>query len=122
MLKSKGHEVLRLPQYHCQLNPIELIWADLKRFIENNNNNNQHSINFIETLIHNSIKNINSDKWKACIEHTSKIEEDYWKSDGIVDNMTEELIIDFNSDSETESDSTDSYYEPEGDHTYCLNV
>jgi hypothetical protein len=25
-LKRKGHEVLRLPPYHCELNPIELIF------------------------------------------------------------------------------------------------
>jgi len=29
-LKRKGHEVLRLQPYHCELNPIELIWGDLK--------------------------------------------------------------------------------------------
>jgi transposase len=28
--KSHGHEVLRLPAYHCELNPIELIWAQVK--------------------------------------------------------------------------------------------
>jgi transposase len=25
-----GHEVVRLPPYHCQYNPIELIWAQVK--------------------------------------------------------------------------------------------
>uniref|UniRef100_A0A2S2Q7H4 Tc1-like transposase DDE domain-containing protein n=1 Tax=Sipha flava TaxID=143950 RepID=A0A2S2Q7H4_9HEMI len=27
---SMGHEVIRLPPYHCQYNPIELIWAQVK--------------------------------------------------------------------------------------------
>ena len=26
-LESKGHTVLRLPPYNCDLNPIELIWG-----------------------------------------------------------------------------------------------
>ena len=28
--KTYGHEVLRLPPYHCDLNAIELIWANEK--------------------------------------------------------------------------------------------
>ena len=36
-LKRKGHEVLRLPPYHCELNPIELIWGDLKGFVGRGN-------------------------------------------------------------------------------------
>lgn len=28
--KEKGHTVIRLPPYHCQYNPIELIWAQVK--------------------------------------------------------------------------------------------
>ena len=27
---EKGHEVITLPPYHCQYNPIELIWAQVK--------------------------------------------------------------------------------------------
>lgn len=28
--KEKGHQVLRLPPYHCQYNAIELIWGQIK--------------------------------------------------------------------------------------------
>ena len=27
-----GHKVIRLPPYHCELNPIELAWAAEKNF------------------------------------------------------------------------------------------
>ena len=36
-LKKKGHEVLRLPPYHCDLNPIEFIWGILKNRVAINN-------------------------------------------------------------------------------------
>lgn len=36
-LKRKGHEVLRLPPYYCEFNPIELIWGDLKGYIGREN-------------------------------------------------------------------------------------
>jgi hypothetical protein len=31
-----GHEVLRNPVRHCELNPIELIWAQVKGFVAKN--------------------------------------------------------------------------------------
>ena len=37
MAKASGHEVVRLPPYHCKLNPIELAWSRVKRYIKDNN-------------------------------------------------------------------------------------
>ncbi|CAC5403600.1 unnamed protein product [Mytilus coruscus] len=33
LAKAHGHVVLRLPPYHCELNPIEMVWSDLKGFV-----------------------------------------------------------------------------------------
>ena len=33
-------EVLHLPPYHCELNAIELIWADEKNFVARENKEN----------------------------------------------------------------------------------
>lgn len=33
-LQEHGHDVLRLPPYHCQFNAIELIWAQAKQFYD----------------------------------------------------------------------------------------
>ena len=37
ILKGHGHNVLRLPPYHAELNPIELIWAELKGHVAKRN-------------------------------------------------------------------------------------
>ena len=34
MLKEHGHTAIRLPPYHADLNPIELIWANLKGLLQ----------------------------------------------------------------------------------------
>ena len=35
--EEAGHRVLRLPPYHCQYNPIELIWAQVKSYVAKKN-------------------------------------------------------------------------------------
>lgn len=37
MSKEKGVTLLRLLPYHCELNPIELIWADIKSYVARHN-------------------------------------------------------------------------------------
>ncbi|XP_050065224.1 uncharacterized protein LOC126554173 [Aphis gossypii] len=34
MAKDAGHNVLRLPPYHCELNPMELAWAMVKGYVK----------------------------------------------------------------------------------------
>ena len=34
MAKAAGHEVVHLPPYHCELNPIELAWSQVKTYIK----------------------------------------------------------------------------------------
>ena len=32
LVEEKGHLVYMLPKFHCELNPIERVWAQAKRF------------------------------------------------------------------------------------------
>ena len=33
MARDHHKIVLRLPPYHCELNPIELVWAEIKNYV-----------------------------------------------------------------------------------------
>ena len=35
--KNAGHETLRLPPHHCELNPIEMVWGVLKNYVATEN-------------------------------------------------------------------------------------
>lgn len=37
LVKSHNRKILRLPPYHCELNPIELAWAAVKGHVKKNN-------------------------------------------------------------------------------------
>jgi transposase len=34
IIREAGHEVLRLPPYHCMFNPIEMVWSQSKRLYD----------------------------------------------------------------------------------------
>ena len=46
--KKYGHEILRLPPNHCELNAIELIWADEKNYLARENK--ELTLNHVEEL------------------------------------------------------------------------
>ena len=50
--KDAGHKVVRLPPYHCQYNPIELIWAQVKKNIAEKNN---YKLADLKTLVKQSL-------------------------------------------------------------------
>nr|CAD7418095.1 unnamed protein product [Timema cristinae] len=40
MVRECGHQVLRLPPYHCQYNPIQLVWANCKGYYKKHTGRN----------------------------------------------------------------------------------
>lgn len=105
-LKRKGHEVLRLPPYHCKLNPIKLIWGDLKRFVGRENSTFKGQD--VKALMKKGFAQIDSDKWLHACEHVkSSIEQKFWKSDAIQAEEIDKIIISLDSDSDSDSEMSD---------------
>ena len=89
--KEYGHEILRLPPYHCELNPIELAWAAEKNYVAGENKD--MSLDSVEKLFRKKREELREDFWRKCVEHVKKIEENYWESDRIQDSKVQQLII-----------------------------
>ena len=90
-MKRKGHEVLRLPPYHCELNPIELIWGDLKGFVGRENSTFKGED--VKALIKKGFTQIDSAKWLHACEHVNNsTEQKFWKSDALQEEI-EKIII-----------------------------
>ncbi|KAK3926632.1 Protein FAM243A [Frankliniella fusca] len=70
LAKELGHTVLRLPPYHRELNPIELIWGSLKGCVALNNT--KFTMPAVEKLIHRAFESITPELWKSCVQHAAR--------------------------------------------------
>lgn len=104
--KAAGHDVVRLPPYHCEFNPIELIWSQVKGYVAANNTT--FTLADVEKLLRESINVVTPDKWRRACAHVEKIEEEFWQRDGLIDASLDELIIPLGSDLSDETDASDS--------------
>lgn len=100
LLGEHGHTVVRLPPYHCDLNPIELVWAIVKKRIAQKNVGGQNVAKLAEEVF----ESITSQEWKNCVDHVTKIENEYFVRGGTLYNDMDRLIITVGESSSSESD------------------
>ena len=89
--KRYGHEVLRLPPYHCDLNAIEPIWADEENFVARENK--EMTLESVGKLFHKRRAEITAEMCKKCVEHVEHVELSYWKTDRIIDLKMDQFEI-----------------------------
>lgn len=114
VIRSYGHTPLRTPPYMCELNPIEMIWAQLKRYIRSRNTTGEFTIKKLGELLQEAIASISPNDWKKCCHHVIAIEEKYWETDKYMEDVTEEIIISLGPEQDSASDS-DSDHSNSGD-------
>ena len=69
-----GHEVIKNPVQHCELNPIELILAQVKGFVAKNNTMATFRLKDAKELAYAAFGKITKDVWTKAEEHVVKIE------------------------------------------------
>ena len=94
--------MLRLPLYHCKLNPIELIWGQIKAEIRKENPNDDQTMANIDMITRQAISNVTAENWQKCIRHTRVIKEEYIMKDNAVDHLLENFIINLEESSSEE--------------------
>jgi transposase len=103
MAAKRGILLLRLPPYHCQLNPIELIWAHVKGDVARKNTS--YKLSDVKNLLHNALASITSEDWKKCVDHVLHEEMKLWDVDHIIEQTIEPIIITVDED----DDSSDEF-------------
>lgn len=100
--KKHGHRVLRLPPYHCHLNSIELIWAQIKGYVARNNK--MFNMTEIIRLTKEALQNVTESDWKKVVDHTKKIILEAWTNEGLMENSVEQMIINVNDEGDSSSE------------------
>lgn len=97
MAKEQGKLVLRLPPYHCELNPIELIWAQVKGYVARNNKT--FNIKDVKRLLVEAVQSVAISQWQNCVKHVIEKEEPrFWDVDNRMEDIAE-VVINLGSDS-----------------------
>ncbi|CAB3239878.1 unnamed protein product [Arctia plantaginis] len=81
--KDRDIKILRLPPYHCKLNPIKLVWAQIKNYI--GVNNSTFEISDVKKLLYDAITLIDANRWKECCDHTILEENIMWNLDDVME-------------------------------------
>ena len=101
MVRKAGLQLLRLPPYHCELNPIEMVWSQLKHFIKMNNTTFKKDE--VLKLITKGYELISPSNWSNYIKHVKEIELRMWEADCLLDDV-DQLVINLSSSSTSSSE------------------
>ena len=115
-----GHEVVRLPVAHCELNPIEMAWSQVKGYVKEHNKKYLTKVIFllkcferftlteVQRLVHEGFSIVTPERWQSLIKRVEeKVENHYWEHDGHNEELLERFIINTSSDS-SDSNISDS--------------
>ncbi|XP_048373846.1 uncharacterized protein LOC125445060 [Sphaerodactylus townsendi] len=110
MAVAAGHQVLRLPPYHAELNPIELAWTQIKRHVAINNNT--FKLNDVKNLFEDGVHAVTPEMWSGFVQRVTEKEQQFWDLDFLQENNeTSPRKIHLGSDSDSPSSESEESYE-----------
>ena len=85
------------------INPIELIWGQIKHDIATRNTTFKGKD--LVSLVTCGINNITKEYWKKCVQHTTDVEDTYIRNDGVLPAVDNFII--HSSDSSSDESETE---------------
>ena len=102
---AHGHEILRLPPYHCELNPIEMVWGQLKAYVARRNSTCKKTDTI--KLFEEAKSHFTVECWAKFETHVVReYEEKLWQIDGLRDEGVSPLVINVTNDDSDDSQKT----------------
>lgn len=101
---AHSHEVLRLPPYHCEFNPIELVWSKVKGYVASKNK--LFTLQEVERLLPEALASVTQEDWRNCCAHVERVEDEAWERDIIVDSEIEPVVFTVGNTSSSSDESS----------------
>ncbi len=106
LAEQSGHTVLRLPPYHCELNPIEMVWSQVKGHVARNNK--KFNLKEAQELFEQGLNQVTAAQWNNYVEHVKSVEDQMWQADGLMEQVHERVVINLGESSSSESEDDGS--------------
>lgn len=90
LLTERGHSLLKLPSDHPDLNPIDLMWADVKNYVANRNTTFQ--VSSIKLLCQEYLRELEPETWLMRCDLVKNFEQQYLKSESTIDSEVEKAM------------------------------
>ncbi|XP_063226418.1 uncharacterized protein LOC134533102 isoform X3 [Bacillus rossius redtenbacheri] len=111
LARNYGHEILRLPPYHCHYNAIELVWAQCKHHYNSNVGRAKRFDNdAVAAIWKEALDASTPERWARCVDHVEKLIQADWEREVHIDSGTiPPLIIHLGEDSSSEDSDSEEF-------------
>ena len=117
MAKTFGHEVVCLPPYHCELNPIERCWSQVKGYIKKHNT--KFTLAAVKELTYKGFSEVGPEQWKKTVQHVRNKVDHFWIADNLQEEYVEEFIIHVGGESDESTDEEQEELEEKSSNSEC---
>jgi hypothetical protein len=111
LLAEHGHSALRLPPYHPDRNPTELIWASIKEYVARKNV--IFRLDDAMKLAEEKFNIVTKEEWSSRCNNARQCEKNYLRLEPIIDDISEQIVINLQNCSDNSSCSSSEEEEEE---------
>lgn len=101
IIRASGHEIVRLPPAHPELNAIEQVWGVMKRYVRSSLQRFTRAD--LQARMEEARLSVTAEVWEGAVRRSRRFEDDYWTTDNIHESV-DPVVINLDSDSDDEGD------------------